>query len=99
MVAVWLLRLKRYTILAGRERTPLGEIGIVAKCGRTLVAIEVKPRRADRPLRDLTTEARWRRICRALALYAAQRRFDHLRFRFTVVFLQLRQWPRHIPDA
>jgi putative endonuclease len=88
-VAVWPLRLKGYTILARRERTPLGEIDIVAKGERALV--EVKVRSTDRPLRDLITEARWRRICRALARYAARRRFDHLRLRFNVVFLQPRQ--------
>ena len=98
-VAVWLLRLKGYVILARRERTPVGEIDIVARRGRTLVAVEVKARRASTPLRDLITEAQWRRICRALELYAARRRFDHLRLRFDVVFLQSRQWPRHIPDA
>jgi putative endonuclease len=98
-VAVWPLGLKRYTTLARRERTPLGDIDIVAKRGRALVAVEVKARSADRPLRDLITEARWRRICRALALYATRRQFDHLRLRFNVVFLQPRQWLRHILDA
>jgi putative endonuclease len=98
-VAVWLLRLKGYAILARRERTPAGEIDIVARRGRTLVAVEVKARRAATPLRDLITEAQWQRICRALELYAARRRFDHLRLRFDVIFLPPRQWPRHTPDA
>lgn len=36
-IAVWSLRLKGYAVLARRERTPAGEIDIVARRGRTLV--------------------------------------------------------------
>ncbi len=98
-LAVWALRLKGYAILARRERTPAGEIDIIARRGRTLVAVEVKARRAETPLRDLITEGQWKRICRALEFYVARRRLDHLRLRFDVVFLQPKRWPRHVPDA
>ncbi len=98
-IAVWLLRFKGYAILARRERTPAGEIDIVARRGRTLVAVEVKARRTDTPLRDLIAEGQWQRICRALELYAGRRRLDHHRLRFDVVFLQAGRWPRHVPDA
>jgi putative endonuclease len=98
-IAVWLLRFKGYAILARRERTPAGEIDIVARRGRTLVAVEVKARRTDTPLRDLIAEGQWQRICCALELYAGRRRLDHHRLRFDVVFLQAGRWPRHVPDA
>ncbi|MEQ8246802.1 MAG: YraN family protein [Alphaproteobacteria bacterium] len=98
-VAVWLLRLKGYGILARRERTPAGEIDIVARRGRTLVAIEVKARRGPVPLRDLIGEGQWRRIERALEMYAGRRRLGHLRLRFDMVFLCPGRWPHHVADA
>jgi len=98
-VAVWLLRIKGYGILARRERTPAGEIDIIARRGRTLVAVEVKAHRAPAPLGDIIGERQWQRICRALEMYAGRRRLDHLRLRFDIVFLRPGRWPKHIPDA
>ena len=98
-VAVWLLRFKGYEIVARRERTPAGEIDIIARRGRTLVAVEVKARRGPVPLRDLIGEGQWRRIGHALELYAGRRHLDHLRLRYDLVFLRPGQWPRHLPDA
>lgn len=43
-VAVLVLRLKGYRILARRYKTPVGEIDIVARRGGTLVFVEVKHR-------------------------------------------------------
>ncbi len=43
--ALW-LRLKGYAVLARRVRTPVGEIDLVVRRGRTLAFVEVKARPA-----------------------------------------------------
>ena len=43
-LCVLVLRLKGYRILLRDFRTPVGEVDIVARRGRTLVVIEVKAR-------------------------------------------------------
>lgn len=40
-LAVWMLRLKGYRVLARRVRGPEGEINIVAQKGRLFAAVEV----------------------------------------------------------
>ncbi|MEO0479860.1 MAG: YraN family protein [Planctomycetota bacterium] len=47
------LRGKRYRILAKRLRTRAGEIDLLCRNRRTLVAVEVKTRRSERPEDDL----------------------------------------------
>ena len=49
-VAAWFLRLKFYRVLARRYRTPLGEIDLIVKRGRTIAFVEVK-RAAERGAR------------------------------------------------
>lgn len=98
-VAVWLLRLKGYVILARRLRLPMGEIDVVARRGRTLVAVEVKARRDDAGLRDLIAEHQWRRICRSLEVFAGRRRLDHMRMRFDVILVRRGWRPHHRADA
>ena len=43
-IAAWWLRLKGWTILARRVRTPVGEVDLVARRGRVTAFIEVKAR-------------------------------------------------------
>ncbi len=43
-LAVWWLRLHGYRIIARRQKTPKGEIDIIAERGKTLVFVEVKAR-------------------------------------------------------
>lgn len=43
-IAAWWLRLRGWTILARRVRTPVGEIDLVARRGRVTAFIEVKAR-------------------------------------------------------
>jgi len=94
------LRLRGYRILARRFRTPVGELDIVARRGRTLAFIEVKAR----PTLALAAEsiaARQRlRVERAagayLALNPALARLDA---RLDAMLVAPRRWPRHIEDA
>ncbi|MGD9742632.1 MAG: YraN family protein [Dongiaceae bacterium] len=99
-LAVWLLRLKGYRILARGLRLEVGEIDILARRGRTLVAVEVKRRSELAEAAEAVRPRQRRRIVRALAAYAARdRRLAGLGLRFDVVLLAAGGWPRHLPDA
>jgi putative endonuclease len=95
--ALW-LRLKGYRVLARNLRLPMGEIDIVARRGATLVAVEVKARRAR--AEEAITLAQRGRIERALQQYQAKRpELAHCRLRFDAVCVEGFALPRHIPDA
>ena len=80
--ACLLLILQGFRILARRVRGPLGEIDILARRGRLVVACEVKARRRDET--ELVAPRQWQRIAAALDHYIAghgqlagcDRRFD-----------------------
>ncbi|MGH7072827.1 MAG: YraN family protein [Stellaceae bacterium] len=100
MVCVWLLRAKGYRILARRFRVPSGEIDIIARRGRSLVAVEVKARLRFDTGADAISSHQRRRVARALEHFIA-RRPDLARLdpRFDVMLVVPRRWPRHLRDA
>ena len=73
-VAPCLLRLKGYSILAQRLRTPFGEIDIVAQRGRTGVTFETKDRRDPHAVTNAVTPHQRRRIEHAASSLIAYRR-------------------------
>lgn len=73
IAALW-LRLKGFSILAMRAKTPGGEIDIVARQGKLIAFVEVKARSdADAAVMAVTAKAR-RRICTAAQMFLARRR-------------------------
>ena len=96
-IVAWFLRLKFYRILARRYRTPVGEIDLIAKRGRTIAFIEVKQRPSEAEGLDAVTANGRRRISQAAALWAAAHpasaSFDH---RFDIVIALPRRLPRHL---
>lgn len=96
----WHLRLKGYRILAQRYRTPVGEIDLIARRGRVVVAVEVKARGRWSNAADAVQPRQRRRIARALAAFIAGHpelaAFD---LRFDVMLVIPRRWPRHLADA
>jgi putative endonuclease len=64
-IAAWWLRLKGWRILAMRARTPVGEVDIVARRGRTLAFIEVKARAKAADADWALDDYRLRRVMRA----------------------------------
>jgi putative endonuclease len=99
-IALWLLRCKGYRILARDLRLEVGEIDIIARRGRLLVAVEVKRREDRAAAAEAVLERQRRRIARALAAYAARdARLAGLDWRFDVVLLARGRWPLHLPDA
>ena len=99
-VALWMLRCKGYRILARDLRLAVGEIDIVARRGRLLVAVEVKRREDQAAAAEAVSERQRRRIARALEAFAARdRRLADLDWRFDVVLLARGRWLLHLADA
>lgn len=97
-LAVLVLTIKGYRILARQFRTDGGEIDIVAKRGTTLVFAEVKARATVAQALEAVTIQQRRRIERAAAAFIAGRGgAEHARF--DVIAVVPGRLPRHLPDA
>ena len=85
--AAGFLRAKGYKIIIANYRCPLGEIDLIARDGRTLVACEVKTRTDDgagHPLESITPGKRTK-LRRAAAHYWEYEADQSLAFRFDFV--------------
>ena len=99
-LAILLLRLKGYRILARRFRSPFGEIDIVARRGRLLAFVEVKARSSRGAALEAVTRHQQRRIERAsLAFLQIHPHMAGLQNRFDVIVLTAHGLPRHLADA
>jgi putative endonuclease len=98
-LAAWYLRLHGWMILARRQRTPRGEVDLVARRGRLVAFVEVKFRRNSADLANAIDEFRLRRV--AAAAHSIAHRYcrpgDDMRI--DVLLLAPRRWPRHIANA
>lgn len=100
MRAVWWLRLQGYRILARNWRHPLGEIDILARRGRLIVAVEVKWRDGLAQAAEAVQFAQRRRIAQAAAVFLGQQpNAETLSLRFDAMLLAPGRWPRHVRDA
>lgn len=85
-LAAWYLRLKLYRVLARRYRTPVGEIDLVVRRGRTIVFVEVKQRADEAAGIDAVSAASRRRVARAAEHWiAAHPAAAGLGWRFDIV--------------
>ncbi len=98
--AAWALRLKSYRLLARRYRAPVGEIELVARRGRLLLAVEVKARRDLETAANAIDLRQQRRIARATEHFlAANPQYSDHTIRFDAVLIAPGRLPRSIPDA
>jgi len=97
-IAACYLRLKGYEVLEHRFKTPVGEIDLLARKGKTLVAIEVKTRNTLEEASIALTSFQQRRIERTLLYYLAGKS-SPLDLRFDVVLISPWKWPCHIQGA
>lgn len=97
-LAALYLRLKRFSIISRRLKTPVGEIDIVARRGSLLVFAEVKHRSsAGAAALEAVNTAR---IARAAQWFLATRpEFSGLDCRFDVIVLAKGSWPHHLENA
>ena len=95
-VAVGLLRLKGYRILARRYQVREGEIDIVARRGDTVAFVEVKVRPTLDEARTAIGAVKRRRLSRAAKSWLASNPWAApLTWRGDAVFLAPWCWPRH----
>ena len=98
-LAAWWLRLKGWSILARRVRTPRGEIDLVARRGRIVAFVEVKARASEADIALSLDDYRLRRV--AAAAEALAQRFvrpgDDMRI--DAIFIVPRRLPRHLPNV
>jgi putative endonuclease len=98
-IAAFWLQLKGWTILARRARTPVGEVDLVARRGRTLAFIEVKARASAPEAAQALDDYRLRRV--AAAANALAPRYERAGdvTRIDAIFIVPRRLPRHIEDV
>ena len=95
--AACVLIVKGYRILARRYRTPVGEIDIVARRGRTLAMVEVKLRQSLASGAEAVGPVQQQRITRAASFFMARRSDCHdCDTRFDVMLLAPWRLPRHL---
>ncbi len=104
--AAWYLRLKGYRILAERYRNPQGEIDLLAKKGKTLIAVEVKARQTMAQCEISITPFKQQKIMRAVEwLIAGRGKITGLKdienhtIRFDVIWVANKRLPVHIKNA
>ena len=97
IAALW-LQLKGWKILARRVRTPVGEVDLVARRGRTLAFVEVKARSSAAHAELALDDWRLRRVAAAAEALAPRfaRAGDDIRL--DAVFIVPRRLPRHVVD-
>nr|WP_295372890.1 YraN family protein [uncultured Sphingosinicella sp.] len=98
-IAALFLQLKGWSILARRARTPVGEVDLVARRGRTVAFVEVKARATEADAAVSLDEYRLRRV--AAAAGALSPRFvrpgDDMRI--DALFVVPWRLPRHLPNV
>lgn len=96
-VAAWFLRLKGYSVLARRYKTPVGEIDLIVRRGSTVAFVEVKHRPDELAAIEAVTAAGRARIARAAAIWVSRHPGAfHMDHRFDVVLVPSRKMPRHL---
>jgi|SRR5690349_3393717 putative endonuclease len=99
LAAAWLIA-KGYRILARNQRTPFGEIDLVARRGRVVALVEVKTRTTPTAAREALRPMQQQRIARAGAWYVErQARLQGLDVRCDLVVVARWRRPVHLPDA
>ncbi len=96
--AAW-LRLKGWSILDKRVKTPVGEVDLVAKRGRLVAFVEVKWRKRKEDLDLAIDEYRLRRVAAAAESVAHNYARDGEDLRVDVILLAPGCFPRHITNA
>ncbi len=99
-VALALLVLKGYRLLARRYSASGGEIDLIVKRGDTIVFVEVKARDImDNALIAIGAQKRERFSRAARAWISRNRWAADKTFRADAVFVARGRWPRHLPAA
>ena len=95
LAALFLLA-KGYRIAARRFKTPVGEVDLIARKADLVIFVEVKARASHQAALDSITLTAQRRIEAAANWWLSQQQDGgRLSWRFDVVTIVPRRWPRH----
>lgn len=97
-IAAWYLRLMGWSVLAQRLRTPVGEIDIVARRGRTVAFVEVKARASEAEAGVALDAWRLRRVMAAAEAMAPRYARPGDDLRIDAIFIVPGRWPRHLTN-
>ncbi|HEY0412839.1 MAG TPA: YraN family protein [Allosphingosinicella sp.] len=98
LAALW-LRLKGWTILGRRVRTPVGEVDLVARRGRIVAFVEVKARATAGDAALALDDYRLRRVAAAAEALAHRYAKAGDDLRIDAMFIVPRRLPRHLPNV
>ncbi len=98
-LAGWYLRLKGWSILDRRVRTPAGEVDLVAKRGTLIAFVEVKTRSTAAELDFAIDERRLARVAAAAEYLMPRYAKGGEDIRIDVLLLAPGTRPRHIENA
>ena len=98
-LAGWWLRLKGWSILARRVRTPAGEVDLVAKKGSLVAFVEVKLRKTAAELDFAIDERRLSRVAAAAEYLMPTYADPGDDIRVDVILIAPGVRPRHIENA
>ena len=98
-LAGWWLRLKGWSILDRRVRTPAGEVDLVARKGNLVAFVEVKTRRTVAELDHAIDERRLARVAAAAEVLMSRYAGPGDDIRVDVILLAPGTRPRHIENA
>jgi len=97
-IAAWWLRLKGWTILARRVRTPVGEVDLIARRGRVTVFVEVKARATEAQSALALDDYRLRRVAAAAEALAHLYAPPGGDIRIDALFIVPWRLPRHLTN-
>jgi len=98
-LAGWWLRLKGWSIVARRVRTPAGEVDLIARRGSMVAFVEVKARATGTSLDESIDERRLARVAAAAESLAATYLKPGDDMRIDVILLAPGRAPRHLENV
>ena len=98
-LAGWWLRLKGWSIIGRRVRTPAGEVDLIARRGAIVAFVEVKSRKTGQALDEAIDERRLSRVAMAAESLAALYLKPGDDMRIDVILLAPGHRPRHLENV
>lgn len=98
--ALLCLMMKGYMPVARRYKTPVGEIDLIVRRGRTLVFVEVKARRTrDEAAFAIHARNQLRVVQAAQMFISTYPNYTDWNMRFDAIMVAWYRWPHHITHA
>ncbi len=98
-IAAFWLQLKGWDVIARRVRTPVGEVDLVARRGRTVAFIEVKARASAAEAGFALDDYRLRRVAAAAEALAHRFALPGDDTRIDAIFIVPWRLPRHLTNV